>query len=122
LEGVKALRKIINQTKENMIALDIYKPEFDTTISIYAGLVEQYQAIEKEFKKSKFTVVEKTGYSDNAKKSPMVASLESLRKDILAYSNALGLTPAGLKKIQEKSMKSTKPKSKLETALMNFGT
>jgi phage terminase small subunit len=122
LEGVKRMRKIINQTKENMIALDIYKPEFDTTISIYAGLVEQYQAIEKEFKKSKFTVVEKTGYSDNAKKSPMVASLESLRKDILAYSNALGLTPAGLKKIKDKNTKNQKQKSKLETALMNFGT
>ena len=50
------MKALEQKTKENMIALEIYKPEFDTTISIYAGLVEQYQTLEKEFKKSKFTV------------------------------------------------------------------
>jgi phage terminase small subunit len=110
------------QIVENMIALNIYKPEFNVTISIYAGLVEQYQALEKEFKKSKFTVVEKTGYSDNTKKSPMVGTLESLRKDILAYSNALGLTPSGLKKINDEMNKEKKTVSKLEMALNSFGT
>jgi phage terminase small subunit len=115
--------KVIAQTKENMIALGIYKPEFDTTISIYSGLVEQYQALEKEFKKTKFTVVENTGYSENKKRAPIVATLESLRKDILQYSNVLGLTPAGLKKIKD-SMKgdNNKKQSKLEMALSNFGT
>jgi phage terminase small subunit len=110
------------QIIENMRALNIYKPEFNVTISIYAGLVEQYQALEKEFKKSKFTVVEKTGYSDNTKKSPMVGTLESLRKDILAYSNALGLTPSGLKKINDEMNKEKKNVSKLEMALNAFGT
>ena len=110
------------RTKENMIALGVYKPEFDNTIAIYSGLIEQYQALEKEFKKSKFTVIEKTGYSDNAKKSPMVATLESLRKDILAYSNALGLTPSGLKKINDEMKVEKKKVSKLESALVNFGT
>src|SRR3982750_2210831 len=93
------------QTKQNMMALGIYKPEFDVTISVYSGLVEQYQALEKEFKKTKFNVVEKTGYSDNAKKAPIVATLENLRKDILSYSNALGLTPSGLKKINDEMTK-----------------
>ncbi len=105
-----------------MRALNIYKPEFNITISIYAGLVEQYQMLEKEFKKSKFTVVEKTGYSDNTKKSPMVGTLESLRKDILAYSNALGLTPSGLKKLNDEMNKDKKQVSKLEMALNAFGT
>ena len=105
-----------------MMALGVYKPEFDTTISIYVGLVEQYQTLEKEFRKSKFTVIEKTGYSDNAKKSPMVATLESLRKDILQYSNALGLTPSGLKRINDNMQTEKKKQSKLEMALNNFGT
>jgi phage terminase small subunit len=109
------------QTTENMKALEIYQPEFDVTIKIYAGLIEQYQALEKEFKKTKFQVVEKTGYSDNTKKNPLVVSMESLRKDILAYSNALGLTPAGLKKIKA-NIQEKKPLSKLEMALNNFGT
>ena len=115
--------KIENQTRENMISLGIYRPEFDTTIQIYSGLVEQYQALEKDFKKTKFSVVEKTGYSENKKRAPIVATLESLRKDILQYSNVLGLTPTGLKKIKE-ALKTTdnKKQSKLEMALNNFGT
>src|SRR4051794_4999832 len=111
------MSKLEMQIKENMKKLEIYKPEFDMTISIYASLIDQYQQLEKEFRKSKFTVVEETGYSDNKKKHPIVGSLESLRKDILAYSNALGLTPAGLKRINDDANK-TKPKlSKLEQAL-----
>jgi phage terminase small subunit len=117
------MRKLEQQTKNNMIALGVYKPEFDITIEVYAGLVEQYQALEKEFRKSKFTVIEKTGYSDNAKKSPMVATLENLRKDILSYSNALGLTPSGLKKINDEMNNGKKKQiSKLEMALDAFGT
>jgi phage terminase small subunit len=114
--------KIAMETIENMKALGVYKPEFDRTISIYAGLIEQYNTIEKEFKKNKFTVIEKTGYSDNAKKSPMVATLESLRKDILQYSNALGLTPSGLRKINDQMTQEKKKVSKLESALINFGS
>ena len=116
------MKKLELQIIENMRALNIYKPEFNITISIYAGLVEQYQMLEKEFKKTKFTVVEKTGYSDNTKKSPMVGTLESLRKDILAYSNALGLTPSGLKKLNDEMNKDKKQVSKLEMALNSFGT
>lgn len=104
-----------------MQQLGIYKPEFDLTINIYAGLIDQYKQLEKDFKKSKFSVVENTGYSDNKKKNPLVGSMESLRKDILAYSNALGLTPSGLKKIKEKAGDENKKLSKLEMALNNFG-
>jgi phage terminase small subunit len=118
----KMATKFETKTKENMIALGIYKPEFDVTISIYSGLVEQYQALEKDFKKSKFTVVENTGYSENKKRAPIVASLESLRKDILQYSNALGLTPAGLRKIKDTMKDTNKKQSKLEQALISFGT
>jgi len=115
------MNKGVLQVKENLENLGIYKPEFDGTIIIYAGLIEQYQALEKDLKKSKFTVVEKTGYSDNNKKSPTMRTMESLRKDILAYSNALGLTPAGLKKIKDQQPEQKK-QSKLEMALNNFGT
>jgi P27 family predicted phage terminase small subunit len=114
------MKKLQMQVKQNMEQLGVYKPEFDTTIEIYCGLIEQYRTLEKEFKKSKFNVVEKTGYSDNAKKSPMVATLENLRKDILQYSNALGLTPSGLKKIND-NMQPQQKQSKLEMALNNFG-
>lgn len=114
------MNKFENQVKENMKNLGIYKPEFDITISIYCGLVEQYEAVSKEFKKQKFTVVENVGNTENKKKNPIVLSMESLRKDILTYATALGLTPQGLRKLKGEDKKE-KPQSKLEMALNNFG-
>ena len=104
-----------------MISLGVYKPEFETTIKIYAGLVDQYTALSRQFKKVKYEVTEKTGYSDNSKKSPIVNTLESLRKDILAYSNALGLTPSGLKKLNDGLKENNKKQSKLDKVMSSFG-
>ena len=115
------MNKLEIQVTEHMKKLEIYQPEFDIMISIYCGLVDQYRELEKTFKKQKFTVVEDTGYSDNKKKNPVILSMESLRKDILSYATALGLTPQGLKKLQ-KDKSTKKPISKLEMALSNFGT
>jgi P27 family predicted phage terminase small subunit len=115
------MNKLEIEIMENMKRLEIYKPEFDITISIYCGMVEQYKQLEKDFKKQKFSIVEKTGYSDNKKKSPMMLSMETLRKDILNYANMLGLTPQGLKKLKA-DVKPEPKKSKLEMALDNFGT
>jgi hypothetical protein len=44
-----------------------------------------------------------------------------LRKDILTYATALGLTPQGLKKLTKDDKPAIK-QSKLEMALNNFGT
>ena len=109
------------QIKKNMEILGTYKPEFDMTIDIYAGLLHQYKQLEKQFEENSFAVSERTGYSDNAKKSPLVGSMENLRKDILSYSNALGLTPSGLRKIKDKEATQTKRQmSDLEKALSSF--
>ena len=40
-----------------------------------------------------------TSTATGTKKAPIVTTLESLRKDVLAYLSALGLTPAGAKKL-----------------------
>lgn len=92
------------QVIQNMKKLGVYKPEFDVMIEIYVGLVKQYNELNKQFKESNYEVEEKTGYSDNTKRSPIVSSLENLRKDVLRYANELGLTPAGLKRINEKGL------------------
>ena len=41
----------------------------------------------------------------SVKKSPVVSTLECLRRDILAIEDALGLTPRGLLKLQENAFK-----------------
>lgn len=84
-----------------MKALNTFKPEFMPIIDIYVELNKQYSALSKIFKSTKYNVEENTGYSDNSKRSPIVSTLENLRKDILKYANELGLTPAGLKKLNE---------------------
>lgn len=106
--------------KGNMEALGIYKPEFDITIKIYVGLIRQYNALEKQLKQSNYDVTEKTGYSDNAKKSPLITTMESLRKDILQYSNQLGLTPTGLRKLTEMKAQPQSQPSVLEQAMMQL--
>ena len=113
--------KIENQTKANMQRLGIYRPEFDQTIQIYSDLIKQYNDLLKELKESKFKVIEPTTRNnDSMKKSPLIGVLETLRKDILTYSNCLGLTPVGFKKITVDMKNEHKKLSKLEEALINF--
>jgi len=52
----------------------------------------------------------------NIVKNPKLKAWEELNQEALAYWQALGLSPAGLKKINENAMKS-KPKSALAEAL-----
>lgn len=108
------------KVKENMESLGIYQPEFDIAIKIYIGLIKQYNQLEKQLKQANFNVTEQTGYSDNNKKSPLITTMESLRKDILAYSNALGLTPSALKRINDQKVQPTKEPSTLEKVLMHL--
>lgn len=113
--------KIANQTKGDMQRLGIYRPEFDQTIQIYSDLIEQYNDLLRELKKSKFKVIEPTTRNnDSMKKSPLIGVLETLRKDILTYSNCLGLTPVGFKKITDDMKNENKKLSKLEEALINL--
>lgn len=96
----------LNRAREDMKKLGIYKPEFEPIIEIYSGLREQYDILVKQFVDSgyKFYEVTETG----TKKAPLVTSLETLRKDILAYAGQLGLTPQGLLKTDESAFKKRK--------------
>lgn len=80
-----------------MKAMGTYRKEYDLPIGTLAGLLEQYERLNQMY------MDEGMPYYDNTqagkKKSPIVTTLESLRKDILAYETALGLTPAGAKKL-----------------------
>lgn len=87
--------------REAMTRLGTYKPEYDHTIKVYADLATTYNRMLKRFAESDYQYDEAT--AQGRKKAPIVAVLESMRKDLLAYENALGLTPAGLKKIQDPS-------------------
>lgn len=84
---------------DKMTALGVYKPEFDDSIRRYVKISEEYHTIYTSYRKAKypFAVVGAQG----AKKSPAFQALESLRKDLIALEDALGLNPRGLMKLQE---------------------
>ncbi len=92
MEMAKTKASIKRRTIEDMKRLGVYKSEYDQVIDIYAGLVEQHDALCKQFKDSGHQVTVDTAQG-NSKKAPVVAALESLRKDILAYSDRLCLNP-----------------------------
>ena len=99
---------------EDMMALNTFKPEFLPVIEIYCDLRTQYDILNKEFTENKYRYSETT--ANGSKKSPIVTTLESLRKDILAYANQLGLTTQGLLKLDDNAFKK-KRKSALEGML-----
>lgn len=108
----KEIKKIAKTTVKGMQKLGIYKEEFDPFIEIYAGLCAQYKTISADFTESSYDFTELT--ETGSKKAPIVTTLESLRKDIIAYATALGLTPSGLRKINEKPLAPPRPPSPLD--------
>ena len=107
---------IKRRTIEDMKKLGVHKPQYNRLVDIYSELVFQYLTLNDEFEKSGYQYEVSTDQG-GAKKAPIVATLETLRKDILAYSDRLCLNP--------QSMKTTKPgggkkKSKLAAALQKF--
>jgi phage terminase small subunit len=104
---------IKNATVKDMQTLGTYKPEYDAIIDIYCELREQYEFYTKQFKEKKFKCDEYTA-AGGTKKSALVSTIETLRKDILQYSDRLYLNP---KSMLEEKNKPVKKKSALAEAL-----
>ena len=107
----KGVRKIMG-------ALGTYRQEFDTTISIYCDLLKQYRIYTKKLKDSDFDGYESSGQA-GSKKSPLMTTIEALRKDILQYQTALGLTPSALKKLKDMTAMKEEP-SPLDTVIIEL--
>ena len=92
------LSKNERRLKGYMTKLGIWKPEYMVTVEICAGLMDQYEKISEAWIESGMNPVEVTD-NGGTKKSGTVATLENLRKDILAYQKELGLTPMAIKRL-----------------------
>lgn len=108
--------------KAKCIEVGTYKPAFDPVIESLASILAQRDKTKKEFKdsggKSVIRYTNKAG-AENMIKNPLLTLWDDLNKSALAYWRDLGLTPAGLKKLNEKAMKPTK-QSPLEKALKDL--
>jgi phage terminase small subunit len=96
-----------------MKSLGIYKPEYDRIIKIYSQLCEQYDNLTLEFTNSNYNCTSYTA-AGGEKKDPLVATLETLRKDILVYSDRLCLNP---KSFDAMNIKPAPKISKLDAAM-----
>ena len=100
-----------------------YQPYFDSVIDTLAGILERRDDAEAKFAEDPRLIIEHTnvGGKTNIEQNPVLRLINDLNRDALAYWRDLGLTPAGLKKINEGAMNKNKKESALEKALKNLG-
>lgn len=108
-----------SRIKKQMNGVGTYKPEFDTVILTLADILEQRDmAFEDYVAAGGEPCVEHTSDrgSVNIRRNPRLQVWMDLNTQALAYWRDLGLTPSGLKKLNDAAMK--KPnESPLEAAL-----
>ena len=109
--------------KDAAVSVGTYRPAFDSVIETLADILARRDQIREAFEESgEPSVVEHTnkGGSTNLEQNPAVRLINDLNRDALAYWRDLGLTPAGLKRINEKAMEKRKGNA-LAEALRELG-
>lgn len=105
---------IKRRTIQDMKDLGTHKPQYNRIVDIYAGLVHQYLIAVADFEDSGYEYETETA-AGNPKKSGIVSAMESLRKDILQYSDRLCLNPKSLENVTAESGKTSVLASVLKT-------
>ena len=108
-------KNYVGEIRKSMKGLGTYKSEYEPAIQILAGMRQQYDMLMSEFEANGCQYSETT--ENGSKKAPIITTLESLRKDILSYMNALGLVPRVAGQMKEPPKKDEKKKSNLAAAL-----
>lgn len=104
-------------------AVGTYRDSFEPVIDSLAAILAQRDKTRAEFRKSGGkSVMEYTNKngSTNLIKNPLLVLWNDQNQTALSYWRDLGLTPAGLKKLNEKAMEPPK-RSALSEALKNLG-
>lgn len=101
-----------------------YRPYFDTVIETLAAILENRDIAVEQFEDSGGNAVVKhtnKGGNTNIVKNPALVVVDDLNRTALTYWRELGLTPKGLKAINEKAISSGKKKNTLGDALRELG-
>lgn len=85
-----------------------YRPEFDGSIDTLAEILEKRDAALREFTKDWGGTAVFTYPNKAIGMNPALNVWDTLNKSALAYWRDLGLTPAGLKKINEHALEKKK--------------
>lgn len=98
-------KSIAKKVKKVMTDLGTYRKEFEQIIEVYSGMLFQYQEYERQHAEAGYPVTEtyvNNAGAENERKVPIISVMETLRKDILSYSNQLMLNPKALGEVVEK--------------------
>lgn len=102
-----------------------YQSFFDAVIDTLADILARRDEAQELFERSGKNILVKhtnKGGATNTEQNPALRLINDLNRDALAYWRDLGLTPAGLKRLNESALKPTGKGSKLEEALKQIGT
>lgn len=100
-----------------------YRPFFDSVIETLADILAKRDEAQEQYEKSGGKpIVKHTNKSGatNLEQNPALRLINDYNRDALAYWRDLGLTPAGLRKINDKALVK-KQKSNLAEALKGLG-
>lgn len=110
--------------KKACIEAGTYRDYFDSVIVSLAEILEARDQVRKYYKDSGAEPIvmrtNKGGHS-NMEKNPILVIYDDMNKTAMAYWRELGLTPKGLKAIDEKAMKAQQKKASLGDALREMG-
>lgn len=113
-------QQTLDEIKADMQSLGTYKPEFDRVIEIYAQVYIEYLVIGDQWRRSGYQVTEeytnKAG-ATNKQQSTLYKTVQQAREKLQYYESCLGLTPAALKRINEKLDNRAGKGSKLDEVL-----
>lgn len=117
-------KKWANTIKKQTEAAGTYRDTFKPIIQTLADILEQRDIVKQKYDEAGAEpVIEQL--SDRGrpqlKQNPMLKAWMDLNAQALTYWRDLGLTPAGLKKINDSMAKIEVKESALEKALKSFG-
>lgn len=101
-----------------------YKKEFLPVINTLADILEERDRVRTQYRQEgSHSVVEFVSDRGavNKRKNPLLLTWEDLNKDALAYWKELGLTPAGLRKLNAETVKGQEAAGSLEKLLAGLG-
>lgn len=100
-------KKWISKIKKNCKAVGTYLPAFDPIIETLADILAKRDDAQDLFEKSGGKAIvlhtNKAG-AQNLEQNPALRLINDLNRDALQYWKELGLTPSGLRKINDEAM------------------
>lgn len=113
-----------SKIKKACVEVGTYRAVFDPVIMTLAGILEKRDQAEELFEQDGNIIVNHTNKagSTNREQNPALRLINDLNRDALVYWRELGLTPAGLKKLNESALKVEGKGSSLEEVLKKLGS